>query len=145
MAVQTTYSENLDAGRLGAIADTNDKTLISRLAEVGAIGFGLPVVQGSNGNGAHKAKTGDTAILGVTVRERSAIGDQYAVGDAMRVMTKGVIWVVATVDVTAGDTVAVKVADATFEKSADTGVIAIANARYDSSATAGDLVKIRLA
>ena len=144
MAVQTTYNETMDAGRLGAIADTNDKTLVSRNAEVAAIGFGAPVVQGTADNGVWEAKTGDTAIYGISVRDRSTSNDEFAVGESVRVMTKGTIWVTAAVAVAAGDPVAVKVADATFEKTAATGVIAIAGARWDSSAAIGELAKIRL-
>lgn len=141
MAIQTVYNETMDAGRVGAIADTGTKTLISRTAEVGAVGFGLPVAQGVADNGAHKAKTGDTAILGITVRERSATDDQWAVGESMRVMTQGVIWVEAAATVAAGDPVHVLVDTATFSNAA--GVV-IAGARYDSSGTSGDLVKVRL-
>lgn len=35
MVIQTVYTETLDAGRLGAIADLTNKTLITRVAEVG--------------------------------------------------------------------------------------------------------------
>ena len=141
MATQTVYNETQDAGRLGAIADTTAKTLLSRVAEVGSIGFGLPVAQGANDNGAHKAKTGDTAILGISVRERSTVDDNFAVGDNMRVMTKGCIWVTASVDVDAGDPVTVVVATAAFS---NTGGVAI-DATYETSATAGNLAKVRIA
>ena len=86
MAVQTTYT-NMTEGRIGAIADGNDKVLISRTAEVAAIGFGLPVVQGSADDGVHMAKTGDTAILGISVRDRSTENDEFAIGESVRVMT----------------------------------------------------------
>lgn len=142
MAIQTVYNETLDAGRLGAIADLTDKTLLSRVAEVGAIGFGLPVVQGADDKGAHKAKTGDTKIFGICVRERSTINDNFAVGDNMRVMTKGCIWVTASVAVSAGDPVTVVVATAAFS---NTGGVAMSGAVYESSAGIGELVKVRLA
>ncbi|WP_299085285.1 hypothetical protein [uncultured Paraglaciecola sp.] len=142
MAIQTTYGETMDAGRIGAIVDTNDKTLISRTAEVGSIGFGLPVVQGAADDGCWKAKTGDTAILGISVRDRSTLDDEFKVGESVRVMTKGVIWVTAAVAVAAGEPVTVVVASATFS---NTGGVAIAGATYDSSGDAGSLVKVRLA
>lgn len=142
MAIQTVYNKTMDAGRAGAIADMQGATLISRNAEVGAIGFGLPLAQGADDNGAHKAKTGDTAIIGISVRERSSTDDEYAVGDSVRVMTNGVIWVTAAATVAAGDPVHVVVASATFT---NTGGVAIAGARYDSSGTSGQLVKVRLA
>lgn len=142
MAIQTTYNETLDAGRVGAIADTNEKTLISRTAEVGSIGFGMPVVQGDDDRGAWKAKTGDTAILGISVRERSSTNDEWVVGESMRVMTEGSIWVTASVDVVAGDPVSVVVATAEFS---NTGGVAIEGARFETSATAGNLAVVRIA
>lgn len=141
MAIQTVYKETQDAGRLGAIVDTNDKTLISCLAEA-ATGFGLPVVQGAADNAARVPASGDAAILGITVRERSSVDDTWQAGDSMRVMTRGGIWVTASVDVSAGDPVDVVVATGAFT---NTGGVTIANARYDSSGLAGELVKVRLA
>lgn len=140
MAVQTHYSATLGAGRPGAIADMQGATIVSRNAEVDAIGFGLPVAQGADDNGIHKAKSGDTAIFGISVRDRSATGDEYAVGDSVRVLRRGVIWVTAAAAVTAGDPVHVT-ADATFT---NTGGVAINGARYDSSGASGTLVKVRL-
>lgn len=140
MAIQTTYSENMDAGRLGAIADMSNKTLLSRNAEE-VVGFGLPVVQGTADNGARKSTTGDTDIIGISVRERSTLDDEFAIGDSIRVLTEGAIWVTASVAVDAGDTVHVIVATAEFGK---TGGVEL-NAIYETSAAIGELTKVRLA
>lgn len=140
-AVQTEYNERIDALRLGHIYDTGNKDLISRAAAGGVIEFAQPVVEGTVDRTARKTAAGDTSILGITVRERSAIESEYAEFDDMRVMTKGPIAVVAVVDVVSGDPVHVIVADGTFS---NTGGVAI-NGAYESSATAGELVKVRLA
>ena len=141
-AVQTSYSENQGALRVGQIVDTTDNTLISRNVEVAALGFGLPVVQGADDRGAWKAKTGDTKILGITVRERSQENDEWAVGDTARIMTKGTIAVTASVEVSAGDPVTVVVATAAFS---NTGGVAIPNATYQTSGGVGDVVEVKLA
>jgi len=142
MAVQTTYQESLDAGRVGAIADTTNKVLISRTAEGAAIGFGVPIAQGTADRGARATATGDTTVIGITVRERSATDDQWAVGESMRVMKQGAIYVEAAATVAAGDAVHVIVDGGTFS---NTGGVEIPGALYESSGDAGDLVQVRLA
>lgn len=142
MAVQTIYNETLEAGREGAIADMATKTLLSRVVETAAVGFGKPVVQGSADNGARLSTTGDTAILGISVRERSTVSDQFAVGDNMRVLTQGSIWVKVAATVAAGDPVHVIVASATFSNA---GGVAITGALYETSAASGELAKVRIA
>lgn len=142
MSTQTTYNETLDAGRAGAIADTTDKMLLSRVVEGGPVGFGKPVVQGAADAGARGTESGDSSVLGISVRERSTVADQFAVGDNMRVMTKGCVWVVASVDVAAGDPVTAVVATGAFS---NTGGVALAGATYESSASPGELAKVRLA
>ena len=142
MATQTVYNETMDAARVGMIADTTAKTLLSRDVETAAVGFGVPVVQGTADNGARAADTGDTAILGISVRERSTINDEFAVGESMRVMTKGAIWVTVKVEVDAGDSVTVVLATAEFS---NTGGVGITGATYETSAGIGELAKVRIA
>lgn len=142
MSVQDTYNETLDALRLGHIYDTGNKDLVSRTAAGGTIEFGQPVVEGSVDRTARKTTTGDTAILGITARERSALESEYAEFSDMRVLTKGPIAVQVVATVVPGDPVHVVVADGTFT---NTGGVAIAGAAYESSGDAGDLVKVRLA
>jgi hypothetical protein len=151
MAVQTTYNETLSAGRAGAIANAEPNVLISRNVEtVTGVGFGKPVVQGSADSGCKITEAGDTAVLGVTVRDRSvdpANPDKFAQYANALVMTKGVIWVDAAAAVDAGDDVWVTVADGTFTN-ADAGggaSVQIANARWDSSTSDAGLAKVRLA
>ena len=149
MAVQTTYADRMDAGRPGAIVNTEPQTLISRTVETAdGIAFGAPAAQGSADKGIIATEAGVTAILGVVVRERSTNpetgGDKFAEKDSARLMTKGVIWVTAGEAVAAGDAAYVTVADGTFKKTA-TGNVAIPNARFDTSGASGALVQLRLA
>lgn len=146
MTIQTTYEEKLDIGRPGHIVNTELKNLISRNVEgEEGIGFGLPVVRSDDNpnRGARATATGDTSILGVSVRECSVDAndpDFFGEGREMRVMTKGVIHVTVAVDVTAGDEVRVIVADGTWS---NTGGIVV-NGEYDTSAVAGGVARIRL-
>ena len=141
MAVQTTYNETQDALRLGHIYDTGNKDLVSRSASGGAIQFGTPVVEGTADRTARVTAVGDTNILGIVARDRSALHSQFEEYADMRVVTKGPVAVTAVVDVVAGDPVHVIVADGTFS---NTGGVEL-NAAYESSGTAGELVKVRLA
>lgn len=145
MAVQDTYNENMDALRLGHIYDTGNKDLISRTfegAEGDVIAFGAPVAQGTGDRQARATAAGDTAIIGITARERSALESQYAVGADMRIIRKGPITVEAGATVAAGDPVHVVVDGGTFSNADG---VELAGAMYESSGDAGDLVKVRLA
>lgn len=145
MAYQTSYKENMDAGVLGAIADTNNKTLFSRNADE-EFGFAVPLAQGVSDYSCRKAVAGDTEIIGVSVLERSAVGpigmvDGYRIGDEVRVMNEGTIWLKSDLDVVAGDPVFVVLATSTF---ANAGDVQITNARFEQDAIAGDLVRVRM-
>jgi len=137
---QTTYNETLDAGRNGGIVNTEPKTLISRTVEEAAgLGFGVAVSQGANDQGC-VLTTGANTVVGVSVRERSVTNedDTWSQYDSARIMTSGVIWVVAKVAIVAGDVVHF---NAGWDKA---GGAEVTNARYDSSGAIGDLVKLRL-
>ena len=141
MTVQANYNETMPPLCLGAISDTNEKTLISRNAEE-VITFGKPVVQGAGDKGCRLAAAGDTAILGVSVMERSAINDQWEMYESVRIMTEGTIAVEALVAVAAGDPVHVDLAAAAFTNA---GGVPLNHARFEDSAAAGELVRIRIA
>lgn len=143
MATQSTYSEALDPGRPGALADLGHNVLISRTIEAGGddVAFGKPVTQGASDYEARLITTGDTAVLGIAVRDRASPSDVFKAGESARILTEGVIWVTAAVAVDAGDPVTVVLASATFS---NTGGVAITGARYEESGDAGALVPIRL-
>ena len=147
-AVQTTYNEKIVAARVGQIANTEPVVLISRTVEDETpIAFGKPVMQGTADDGCKLFAGASTEVLGITVRERSTrpeTPDTFARYESARIMKKGVIWVVASVAVVAGDPVYVIPATAAFAKTNASSAILIPNARWDSSAGIGALAKVRL-
>ena len=144
MAIQDDYAEVMQSGVPGAIADTANKDLMSRTVEGAAIGFGLPLAQGDTDYGVRATTTGDTEIVGITVRDQSTFGDEFAVGDSARVLEKGTIWVTTAVAVAARDDVLVTVADGSFTNVVAAGNVAIDGARFDDTGDANAVVRIRL-
>lgn len=150
MAYQTTYGNNISAARAGQIANEEMNNLISRTVQnSGGIAFGAGVARDSaNDNAAHTFTTGDTSalFLGVAVRERDlAAGnatDTFAQYDSVRIMTKGVIWVVAGETVAPGQPVYLTTAGA-WLKTVGSNIL-VANGVWESSATVGGLAKLRL-
>ena len=151
MSVQTTYSETLSPGSAGAIANAEPKTLVSRVVETaGGIPFGTPVTQGTADIACRSTQSGDTQILGISVRDQSVppeASDRFAENTNALIITSGVIWVEAAANLNAGDDVWVTVADGTFTNTDAGGgaTVTIAGARWDTSATSGNLAKLRLA
>jgi hypothetical protein len=151
MAVQTTYSATIDAARVGMIANEEPSVLISRNVQTSAgIGFGVPVKQGTADNAVDVVSAGTTAIVGITVRERSVnpvTPDKFALGESARLMRKGVLWVTVTDagGVAAGDAVWVLLSNGTFSNAdaGSDGSVKLGGARWDSSAANGALAKIR--
>lgn len=142
-AVQSTYSAVMSNGAAGQVADLSLSDVISRECEPASIAFGKPVVQGTAD---HQAKIGAAGVfIGITVRDvtlDSRRSDAYAQYDTMGVLTKGVIWVVASEDVVAGDVVYRTTAGLLNKTSS--GNTLIANARWETSAASGALAKLRL-
>ncbi|PVZ19931.1 MULTISPECIES: DUF2190 family protein [unclassified Pseudomonas] len=148
-AVQTTYTENMRRAVPGQIVDTIPKTLLSRTVEAAAgLGFGVPVIRGANDKGCRPAAAGDTSakVIGITVRERSlqAEADGFKQYDSARVMTKGAVWVQASVTVAAGDPVYFVPATGVWTNVA-TNNVQVTNAVFDTSTTAANQVaQVRL-
>lgn len=144
MSVQTTYPENIPVGYAGQIANQEPCVLISRTVETTAgLPFGTAVIQGTADKGVIIGT--DAAFLGVVVRTQSvdpAFPSGYAEDDEARIMTKGVVWVVANSAVSAGDVVK---ALASGELGTGGGTFTVPNARWDTSADDGDLALLRLA
>jgi hypothetical protein len=139
-AVQTTYLQNIPAGKAGHVADMTQADLISRTVEtVAGIAFGLPVAQGANDKGC--IAYAGTGFLGITTRDRSVVtGELYSRYESARILKKGPIWVVASVAVVAGDPVYITPAGA-FTNVATANFL-IPNARFDTSAGIGALAII---
>lgn len=149
MAVQTSYSENLRQGLPGALVNMEGANLISRNVETAAgIAFGFPVARGTDDDGVIASTTGVTAILGIAVRDRSVspeFPNGFAQYDSARIITRGVVWVTASIAVNDGDPVYVTVATGAFVKASGAGNVQIPNAVYDSTTGGAGLVKVRLA
>lgn len=158
MAIQTTYSETMDAARAGMIANEEPSVLISRtVADAAGIGFGKVVQEAATDGSKDGQCTADldTAdldaykFLGITVRERSVRPEtpsKFAQYESARIMRKGVIWVEVAGAVKAGEDVTVTLATGvlgTAGASAGT-IVAIPNARWESSTSGAGLAKLRL-
>jgi hypothetical protein len=147
--VQTSYTENMGAARVGQIANEEPSTLISREVQTAAITFGKVVKQGTADRQIQAATAAVDVYRGITVRDRSvnpATPEGWAVNETCRVMTKGVIWVTAGATVAAGAAVymVVGTGQAGNFTSVSASNLAIPNAIFESSGTVGTLVRIRL-
>lgn len=145
-AVQTSYSETQRIAVAGMIADMTRKSLISRTVENAAgVAFGAGVCQGVDDRGCHTITVGDTAatFVGVCARERSLVAEGNLIPryESARIMRIGSIWVVASVDVVAGDIVHFIAATGAWAK---TGGQLVPNARWDTSALATNLAVLTL-
>lgn len=148
MAVQTTYSDSMAAALAGMIANTEPNVLVSKLVETsGGVGFAVPVIQGTADNQCDEVAASTDTVIGITVRDQSAIADTFDEADAALLMRKGVLWVTVTDagGVSAGDDVWVLVADGTFSNAdaGSDGSLKINNARWETSASNGELAQIR--
>ncbi len=141
-SVQTTYPDNIAAGYVGGIVNEESRNLISRNVEdSGGIAFGLAVMQGLDDKGCIVGDGSD--FLGVTVRDQSvtpADPNIFEFQSNARIMTEGVIWVVNSGGVNAGDLV-VALADGRLGTSSSP---LVANARWETSAADGVLAQLRL-
>lgn len=148
MAIQTTYSENIPAAVVGQVSNQYPAAYISRNVEDSAgIGFGIAVAQGTADFGCKAFGSGDTAILGITVRERSLdanVPDKFDENDNARVLTRGAVWVTASVAVDAGDPVYVIPGTGAFAKTSASSAVQIAGARWETSTSGAGLAQVRI-
>lgn len=146
--VQTTYSENMRAAVAGHQANMEPARMISRNVETEAgVGLGRAVAQGVDDFGCKAFGNGDTAVLGITVLERSLRPESpniFAQRESARIMTSGCIWVVCATGASAGDGVFVRPSNGDFQDSNTNSAVAIAGARWDTSPGAGQLGIVRL-
>ena len=140
------YKNEMDAGVVGGIANTENRDIVSRSVQTEAgLEFGVPVAQGTFDKSCRATKAGDTKFVGITLLDRSTLNDRFDFQDDARIMKKGVVWVKVTEAVNAGDDVAVNVADGTFNKTvADTTSVAMAGVTCDTSAALGGLAQLRI-
>jgi len=146
MAIQTTYSEKMDAGRPGGLVNTELANLISRTVQTATgLGFGLCVKRGTGDNDCILFDGGTP--LGISVRQRELDANepnkfkQYA---EARIITKGPVYANAPVAVAQGDPVFVVDADGTFHNAAATGRTAFPGAVWDTTTSGAGLAVIAL-
>lgn len=146
MAIQTTYPNTISAAIAGLRGTMIPATIISRTVEAAAgAAFGIAMSRGTGDNGAKPFTSGDTAILGITVIDRSVnAADKYSQYEGAAIMTKGHVWVTASVAVDDGDPVWVIPATGAFTKSNASSAVQIPNAVYDTTAGIGALALVRL-
>ncbi|MCD0280468.1 DUF2190 family protein [Xanthomonas melonis] len=145
MPLQTTYPDTQPVATVGAQATMIPATIISRdVEDVAGIGFGKAVAQGAAAKGITAFGGANLKYVGITLLDRSATGlDLFPQRASARVITKGDIWVTASVAVAAGDPVYITAAGA-FTNVA-TNNTAITGARWDTSTTAaGQLAVVRI-
>lgn len=140
--VQSTYADNIAAGYKGGLVNQEPQVLISRTVEdSGGIDFGLAVMQGTEDKG---CVVGDaSSFLGVTVRDQSvnpSSPDTFEFQAEARIITKGVIWVINSGGVAAGDPV-VALADGALGTGSSP---LVEGARWDTTALDGVLAQLRL-
>lgn len=143
--VQDTYQDNMAVAFHGMIADTAPSELFSRTAEA-ALGFGYPVIQGTEDNEAAALAASSDTVVGVTVRTADQESNDISQYDAALLMRRGSMWVTVnqTGGVSAGDDVWLVVADGSFAN-ADVGTsggVKINDARWETSGADGALARI---
>lgn len=145
-SVQDTYGVVHAAGLEGMVANSEPCVVVSRVVEgSGGIGFGKVAQRGTLDNQI-KVSSASPKYLGITVLDPTQVGgtlDTYPQYATAAVMTKGVIWVVASVAVVPGDLVYFVPATGVLTNVATSNQI-IANATWDSTAGIGALAKVRL-
>jgi hypothetical protein len=150
MPIQTSYTLTLAPAYEGMVANSEHENVISRQVETaGGIGFGKVAVQGTDDNQIRVSAAG-RAFRGITIASHFAgfasgsqgtkdAFDQY---ETVPVLTKGTIWVLASVAVAVGDPVYYVPATGVLTNVA-TANTAIPGAIWDSSTTGAALAKIR--
>ncbi|WP_406858501.1 DUF2190 domain-containing protein [Alsobacter sp. KACC 23698] len=143
MAIQTSYAATHAAALEGMVANSEPAVIVSRVVETGAgIGFGKIAQRGTADNQI-KVSSASPKYLGITVLDPGQPADLYAQYATAAVMTKGVIWVQASVAVAAGDPVYFVPATGVITN-VSTSNVQIPNATFDSSTSGAGLAKVRL-
>lgn len=147
MPLQTEYLDNQPAAVAGLQGTMIPATLISRTNEDAAnMPFGRAVARGAADDTCALFGAGDAAVLGITVLDRSAGGDNgFSQYESARIMTKGHVWVIASVAVNDGDPVYVIPATGAFAKTSASSAVLIPNAVWDTTTTTtNQLALVRL-
>lgn len=144
--MQTTYSQTQPIAFAGLLADATLGTVDSFLAET-ALGFGVPVIRGTNKARQVKAVSaaGDAAkVIGFTVHDQCHEQAAFAVKDTVGVLTTGRIWVKVATAVVAGDLAGVAETAAAGIGKVDATYLAITGAKFISSAAANGFAIVEI-
>ncbi len=149
-AVQTSYATFQSAAFLGMIANGEWVTnIVSRVVDPAAavpVNFGDPVVQGASEQTVVSANGGTGVFRGIAIRDATlppTASDQYAATMTVGVVTKGVVWVNATLAVSPGQPAFFTPAG--LLTNVATGNTVIAGALWESATAGIGLAKLRLA
>ena len=148
-AVQTSYPMFQSPAYLGMMANGEWVTnVISRVVDPAAtvpVNFGDPVLQGASEQTVVSANGGTGVFRGIAIRDATlppTANDQYAATMTVGVVTKGVVWVNATVAVSPGQPAFFTAAG--LLTTVATGNTAIVGALWESATTGAGLAKLRL-
>ncbi|MEE9382853.1 MAG: hypothetical protein V3V08_05505 [Nannocystaceae bacterium] len=150
MVVQaaTDYTETHEAGFKGQIADENDATVMSGVAE-GDIPVGIGVVRGTANSRGVKVPTAGGTFRGVVVRNLHQLEDaatgilEIQDGNEAPLLTRGTIFVELNDTVAIDDPVFLEDVGGLFRMDA-TGGTAIVGATFLDAGVIGDIVRIRI-
>lgn len=135
------------AGIVGRRANMEEWNTVTRLAQVGTLGFGVPVQRGTAPDQITTFTTGN--FLGITEADMTvvsgAVGSPavFPVGYNTPVCNMGVIWGNAAAACTAGTPVYWNATEGGYQSASASGTL-VPNAEFDSTAAADGIVKIRL-
>lgn len=145
-AIQTSYPLYQAVAFEGMVANSIPRTVISRLVETAAgIGFGKVAVRGTADNQCRVAAVG-LGFLGITIADPTQVGgtvDTYPQYAVAAIMTKGAVWVQASVAVADGDPVYFVPATGVLTN-ASSGNTLIPNAVWDTTTTGAGLAVLRM-
>lgn len=146
-AVQTTYATGIAQAVEGMIATSEPTHTRTGVVEGSAgIGFGKVAVRGT-GDKQIKASAASTPFAGITILDHNirpeVDPDKYAQYDNAAILLKGVIWVLASVDVADGDPAYFVPATGVITNVA-TSNTAIPGGVFESTGLATTLVKLRV-
>ena len=139
------YSDRMEEGVPGMLADTAERGLNSRVAEE-VIEYGVPISQGTMGDQSCKNMLAGERFMGIAVREHAPSYENYAVGDHVRMLRHdGAIFVTVVDAVVADEQVHAIPAAAPGMPGqfSNAGGVPI-NARFETSAPAGGIARMRL-
>lgn len=146
-AIQTTYSERISAGQEGLIANHEPCRVVTRIInDAGGVGFGKVVSRHATIDNAIISPPASGSFVGITVRNPTVDpddADKYPQGTPVSILLEGVIWVVASVAVLAGEA-AYYVPATGVITNVPTSNTAIPGAIFDADAGIGALVPLRV-